>query len=488
MTSVEPVRIGKGLLLHPLPWILLLGLLLRLSASGYIRFSDDADYMGGALALLRDEKGVPVNNHTSRLGMILPTAASLWMFGVSYGAGLVWPMAASLLSIAATWALARRVGASTGLSAVFTAVSTQHVLSGGELFPDSPVALWLILALLGYLRASDPTCRRPVLNYALGGAAFGLGWATRADLLKLAPVIFVLEFLQWRRRGFDRRFLAFPSVMASILAMNWIGLWVLSGDPWVHLRMETRTVAGWVDSPASRFTGAVPMVKSLVSPFGAFGILFLPAAAGVILGYKEGRSRPAVLAFLILLGTTLVLAITHSLGDGRFFTPLAPFVAIMAAQALSQVPSKPRSGTVVGMIVLSIVCAHTRFPSRNVDALGEVAALLRKEGGAAYSDRRTASMLGYYFTVPPIRLLGMDPLERRSLLIRNGPVLDMDSALYGLKPFDFDSMRGRIVLERKVKRGGWPGFREGSGKLLRLKGVLDPDFTGFITVYLVAAG
>src|SRR5882672_7966088 len=84
---------------HPLVWILLLGALLRWQASGYVRSSDDLDYALAARSLLEGTYRPGGNFHHLRLGVIVPTALSFALFGCRYWASLLWPVAASLLSI-----------------------------------------------------------------------------------------------------------------------------------------------------------------------------------------------------------------------------------------------------------------------------------------------------------------------------------------------------------------------------------------------------
>src|SRR5262249_381103 len=176
-----PVRASEVLrraAAHPLPWILILAAVLRWQSAGYFRASDDAEYASAARELLRGSYS-PGVYHQLRLGLIAPTALSFALFGVKHLASVLWPMLSSLLSIVVVRGLVARTSteAAADWGAVFLAVSTQHALSGAELFPDSPMTFLILATLDVYLRERLGAGR--AWGYAAVGVLFYLAAATR---------------------------------------------------------------------------------------------------------------------------------------------------------------------------------------------------------------------------------------------------------------------------------------------------------------------
>ena len=188
---------------HPLLWIVLLAALLRWQAGGALRSSDDLDYAQGARDFIQG-RYKPDSFHQLRLGMILPVGLGFLVFGVHPAVSILWPLAASLGSIALLYLLAakRSTKSVAVLAALFLAVSTQHVISGAELFPDAPLAFWVLLGLYFYWKEREAEGRTP--GYVLAGLCFYAGLATRIETLKLLPIFAAIEAWFVRRRGWDR--------------------------------------------------------------------------------------------------------------------------------------------------------------------------------------------------------------------------------------------------------------------------------------------
>jgi 4-amino-4-deoxy-L-arabinose transferase-like glycosyltransferase len=135
---------------RPLTWILLLAAVLRVQSSGYLRSSDDLVYAQAAQEVVEGRFDPTTGSfHRLRTALILPVAAVFGAFGTRPGSSIAWLLACSLASIAFidAWVGRRSTSRRGAVAALFTAVATQHVLSGAELFPDSPLLLWTLLAV-----------------------------------------------------------------------------------------------------------------------------------------------------------------------------------------------------------------------------------------------------------------------------------------------------------------------------------------------------
>lgn len=449
---------------HPLLWILVLAAILRWLATGSLRLSDDSVYAQAALDTISGQYDASKGFYYLRLGLVVPTALAFAAVGVSYGATLIWPMTSSLLSLVAAYRLAKEVASEQVAlwTALVVAVSTQHVLSGGELFPDSPMVLWGTLTLLFYIRATKPDQTRVSLAYGLSGLCFAIGMITRIDLIKFVPALIVLEVLRWRRSGFDRRMLWWFAAAGMVLLVDWLVLWSLSGNPLIRYTEIERGVYEWETSPAARVHGLTPMLKSLVSPFGAFGLLFIVAVIGVALCLRERRQGGMAAILAIVLAITLWLAFAHRLSEGRMYTLLTPLVAIFAAEALSRIPS-PRWVAVL-VVTVSVLLVHTRLPVRNVQVLAQA---VGRSGAPIITDARTAPALRMFWKADARTVEASASLPRPSWLIRNELALHLDRVLYDREPIKAE---GEVVAEWALRPGGVPPFRQIADALLRLRG------------------
>jgi 4-amino-4-deoxy-L-arabinose transferase-like glycosyltransferase len=453
------------ILRHPLPWILLAAAALRVSAAGYARGSDDLNYARAARDLLQGTYDPGSHFHAARLGVVAPTALAFAVSGVNYAASIAWPLASSVLTVALLYAAARRASGPgvAAAAALFLAAGTQHVISGAELFPDAPLTLWSLLSLWLYARASagDGGARA----YALSGLCFFLAWATRAEALRLLPLFAAAEALAVRRRGFDRRALAFAAAAAGGMAAEGVLFGLVAGDPGVRLRELFPALEGWSESPAARGPAVGRMLKSLVSPFGAFGIFFLLAGPGAALAVREGRLRGEAAAAGYVLATSLLLAARYRLSDGRFYALLSPLAAWFAAELLFRIPRAAwRRGAVAAAFLAGVTLLHARLPFATIRAYERLAERLPRDGGPVYADPRTRGVLALYFGRADVLDFGG---ERPCWVVRNELAQGIDRALYGRDAGP--PLTGPPAWSTPLEVGGVPGFRQAAAPLVRLR-------------------
>lgn len=453
---------------HPLPWILLFAALIRWQSTGFMRSSDDLDYAMGALDLLEGRFN-PESFHQLRWGMILPAALSFALFGVRHWAAVLWPMASSLLSIAVLYAVAARRSSRPVaiLAALFLSVSTQHALSGAELFPDAPLTLWALLAFFLYLEEREGP-RRP-LRYALAGVCLYAALATRIETLKLLPAFAAIEVWYARRRNTDSRVWWIAAGLGIPLLLEMAVFGVLRGNPFERVR-EVTAVREWSASSGSQGMGLWVMVKSLVSPFGAFGILFLPACAGAARAWRDRRLGPVLFLAAYLLGTTLAMAALYRIADGRHYAMISPLVAWLAAELVAAVPRpKLRIAAAAGATLAGTLLFHTRLPSDTMRAYREIHETLAGTKDPVYSDPRTVGALTFYFPGHRVSSYAGATLTAPCWLIDNPGVRAVDRSMYGVDAYPGDT--GSLVRTVAVGPRGLPGVMPVVRVLFKWRGV-----------------
>jgi len=455
--------------IHPLIWILTLAALLRWQAAGSMRSSDDLDYAMGARDLIQG-KYKPESFHQLRLGVILPAAVGFLLFGLNHTATVLWPMAASLLSIAVLYAMVLLKSSQTvaTMAALLLAVSTQHVLSGAELFPDAAFTLWILLGLYLFEREREEG-RRPVF-YALAGLCFYAAFATRIEALKFAPAVVAVEAWFIRKRGVDRKAFWLPvgALAPLVLECGFFGL--VTGHPLERIR-EVTAVQDWSQSTGSSNMGLWPMVKSLVSPWGAFGIAFPPAVAGVLRLKRERRLGAPLFVAAYVLGSALLVAALYRLADGRFYTLVGPFVAWFAAEAIAEIPwERLRIGIAAGLALSGVLLVHARLPADTMRAYAELREVTSSRDVPVFSDPRTVAAMKFYY--PAVRAAqyrkGMD-LETPCWLVDHARARGIDRSMYGTDAYPGD--QGTLVRSIPLTYRGLPGFMAAAGVLFRSRGV-----------------
>jgi 4-amino-4-deoxy-L-arabinose transferase-like glycosyltransferase len=434
-----------------------------------MRSSDDLDYAMGARDLI-EGRYKPESFHQLRLGVVLPAAAGLLLFGRNHTATVLWPMAASILSIAVLYAMVLRNSSKTvaTIAALLLAVSTQHVLSGAELFPDAAFTLWILLGLHLYGREREEG-GRPVF-YALAGLCFYAAFATRIEALKFAPAIVAVEAWFIRKRGMDRKAFWLPAGALVPVALECGFFALATGHPFERMR-EVTAVQDWSQSTGSNNMGLWPMLKSLVSPLGAFGLAFPVACAGVLRLKRERRLGVALFVAAYALGSALLVAGLYRLADGRFYTLVSPFVAWFAAEAIAKIPrERIRIALVAGLALLMTLLVHARLPADTMRAYAELREVVSSRDVPVYSDPRTVAAMKFYH--PGVRAAqyrkGLD-LEPPCWLVDHERVRWIDRSLYGVDGYPGD--QGTLVRSIPLDYRGLPGFMPAVRVLFRWRGV-----------------
>jgi 4-amino-4-deoxy-L-arabinose transferase-like glycosyltransferase len=179
--------------------LLILGLGIRLVFFVGLSLGDDVFYLLQAISHARLLSWPPAPYHwQTRLGITIPTAIALKLFGEHALTAVLWPLVASLAMIPLSFVIARDFLSRRGaLSvAVFQCCFPLDLIYATDLFPDlivgafSTISVWLWIRAL---RSENAT------TYFLSGAFIALGYLCRETVVLLAPVYLAL-FVMFRPR------------------------------------------------------------------------------------------------------------------------------------------------------------------------------------------------------------------------------------------------------------------------------------------------
>jgi hypothetical protein len=199
-----------------------------------------------------------------RLGVYVPVAALIKLFGLSEIVLVAYPFAISLLSCVLAYLFARKLFAPLeGLIAfALLALLPYDVKFASILVPDAVAAFWANLALYLLWRAVDAASFRIGSVLAvLSGFVFGLSWLCKEAVVYLAPFVIVLALFGGGGFSLKGRFsllvwLAIGSL--SVLGGELFLYFVRTGDALFRLHETERNylvTSVWFFDSASPFYG-----------------------------------------------------------------------------------------------------------------------------------------------------------------------------------------------------------------------------------------
>jgi hypothetical protein len=256
-----------------------------------------------------------------RLGVYVPVAALIKLFGLSEIVLVAYPFAISLLSCVLAYFFARKLFAPLEGLIVFAllALLPYDVKFASILVPDAVAAFWANLALYLLWRAVDAGTLKIGSAWAvLSGLLFGLSWLCKESVVYLAPFVIVLALFGGGGFSFKGRFsllvwLAIGSL--SVLGGELFFYFIRTGDALFRLHETERNylvTSVWFFDSASPFYGwseggylkAVLKRILYTGPQGIFlskSFLYLPLLAllGVAWGAFVGVRRHVHVMVLI---------------------------------------------------------------------------------------------------------------------------------------------------------------------------------------------
>lgn len=348
--------------------LLLAAAVVRLSFFTGLTLGDDVFYISAAAALAEGQGWPPLPLHWhTRLGMTLPTAASLITLGWHPFVFVLVPFIASMAGVWLCFHIVERVAGERAawLAAIFQVVFPLEVLYSTHLFPDivvgnlAALSVWLWVA--GLTRDSGRA-------FFWAGVAFAAAYLCRETILLEMPVFAAL----WGYFGrLHRRKILWVGVVPILIVLIECAVYASStGDPfyrWHAVAAQQTPAAGLAPAPA------VPVPRSgnsvwgkLSDPlwmlvtsheFSVFHILSVPLA---VLTFWWWPSLRWVSLWLLVglgwlfYGTTVPTAWRPLHPDPRYAASLTiPALLLVAAYLVNWAPRRRHAATVV-LVVLAI--------------------------------------------------------------------------------------------------------------------------------------
>lgn len=216
-------------------FIVLFGIAIRLVFfSGYVE-GDDKHYMVYAHKFSQGEF-TPYNNHWAvRLGLIIPTALSFYLFGINEFSLILFPLLCSLGAIILIYFIGKMlfdkyVGL---LSAFFISFFPLDVIYSSHLFPTIPIAFFMALAVFFFLKGEY---NRKSIYYLLSGICIGIS----SSIHMMGPYIglFFIIYLLYKR-NFRVNYLFLPMGILVIFSMEAIFYYIQTHDPLFNYHITT---------------------------------------------------------------------------------------------------------------------------------------------------------------------------------------------------------------------------------------------------------
>ncbi len=336
-------------------------LLVAIDRAGYFGGRwDDGRYLDAALAWVERGPTLGTTHWALRWPTVLPTAASIELFGRNRGAAML-PFIAYFAGVLTVnfWAIRRFFDARTAALAVLALVTIGEVMMGvTRLTGELPELLFWSAGIWAFVAAAAASGTRQRNWLILAGIAAGLGWATRETAISL-PLAFAAAFATGvgpRRARFGWLAVGF----AVVALPEQLTLWHASGD-WLyrmhvdlrHIEVPSNNLRGLVahgqfapmnGGVASRWLGIGPVhlfwaVDPWINLFlnMRYGLVFALAAGSAawlaLLGQRPrgGWTLVATIAALGALHVATVVYLIATDPKARMFMPAMAAAALILA-------------------------------------------------------------------------------------------------------------------------------------------------------------
>lgn len=389
--------------------------------------SDDAAYADAARGWLARFPFVGTSHWALRHPLVLPTALSFRLFGVSEASLAAPTVLAFLALVAATYLwLARRLGRDVGLAAAgLMAVTPLFPATASTASVDIVELLFAVLSLMAFDAATRAA--RPVRHLLLAGALAALAWQSRETTLALLLAYGVL-FLFGFGAGFGlarRWYWVMAAGFVAVIGAEYLALWSLTGDPLYRLHVDLRhDVVARPEISAEGFDRAGNVVAgALLNPFlmllanQEFALLFYVAAPAAVWACFMAR-EPEVRRLARLLGVAGLMwfLLVATLGSSLYLVPryvaMTAFAAVVLVALWLLRGMRPAFGLAVAAVLVGTNLLATYvdnkdlfFPER---ALVRVAA---EAGGTVHTDPKTLHRADFLLEAAGVRdrVLDMPP-------------------------------------------------------------------------------
>ena len=399
---------NKNLILMAL--IIIFALALRLIFFVGVYGSDDLGYYEFAYKAANNELGHEENFHSTRIGLIYPTALSYRLFGVNKYTSNLLPLITSMLSIILAYQLGKLLFSDkAGIMAAFLlSFYPVHVLYSSMLFPDLPSAYFVALGTFLFLKA-DKTGTR--LNYLLSGASIGIAYLMK-ELSVLIFLFFGIYILYKRKFKLEYSLLA----LGFLLVFSFEAAYYASqgySPLFRYTRVESQASAimkyyypNYMSQTFSRWFLHYPYVLLSDSEAAFFYASFFVSIGYFLINRKKAAN--------ILLIWVIPIFLFLNFGSNSFseYIPLAagvryleiltlPCIMLLASLLLQKnIPAKKIlvPGAISVLLLASFYSLHTSEKISQIMNVKETKNYLEsKPSKLIYADTRTSEILKYLF-------------------------------------------------------------------------------------------
>lgn len=341
-------------------------------------------------------------------------AGSFSLFGHSELAARIPALAASLVSVALTYAFARSLWGATGtavLAAALMAFSPYSILFAVTAFTDPLLVLW-VLAALTYAARDRP---------GVAGLCLGLALATKQTALFFLPLGVGIALLRGPKQPLKETLIRYilglaPTLMALIawdtLRHAPMSFWQQSITSYGGLHLVT-----WDELPR-RLTGWAERGAYLLGPPWLTGLLGLALMVSLVPRPSFVVRHPSwwLLAAFVLAFLALHVFFTFNIWD-RYLLGLVPILALLVARGVARFVEVQlmtmRKIAIAGLTVVLLIptwqAAHSQYPIGGdhgaYDGIDQIAKHLRQmPWGTVLYNQALNWELGYYLFDGPIYL------------------------------------------------------------------------------------
>lgn len=286
------------------------------------------------------------------------TAALMEVLGPTVLAARLAPLLFTLLMLAAVARFSRRLwGPGSAWTAVLATAGTPFVLAYSRtVIFDSALALWVVLALMGFHGAVEAGTARGTGDWhrALAWGAIGLGALTKGPIAIALPVMIAVPYAVWRRAG--RRLVDPVAVLLFVaIVMPWVFAVARDVPGFLEYALVTET-AGRLATPALGRTGPIwyflAILPAAAMPWTVVALAGWRRAARTVDGAADRRM---VFLALWLLVPLAFFTLSQSKRP-QYVLPLMPAIGLAVAGIWMRAPGR-RPGVRPAAVALGAVGA-----------------------------------------------------------------------------------------------------------------------------------
>jgi hypothetical protein len=449
-----------------------------------LTLGDDVFYLSAAAALAEGQGWPPLPLHWhTRLGVTLPTAAGLVLFGW-HPLAIIWlPLAAGLAGIGFCYYAVRRMADewTARVTAIVYAATPLEIIYGTHLFPDVIVGVCAALSVWLWVEGIKTGSRAVLLA---SGLAAALGYFCRETIFMVVPVYFALWFVAGRIPR-TRALWAAAMPAAAILAEATLYFFA-TGDAlyrWRTMADQQASVENLALIAASASGGNFwtdPLLMLITShELGVLHMLAVPLA--ILAWWRRGSERWVAVWLLVGLGwlyygTTVPGAWVPMHRDPRYATPFTLPAALLIAVYVTRLTRPLMWTAVAGLVVIGVLGA-------SLDQRSSELAVHRTFASSSFAGTAALEPFEYYGARwasgmrSKVDFACASDTGRESVVRLARTLPDAAVVAAGERRYFVYSPKRRPDLEAEMSRAGWhpvseiagpsPRFRRAIADLLR---------------------